>query len=369
MQAVTLMPTKHVHTDLRELLSQVSSIDILAHERSDTQAVQLLAAEMSNLASRASQLADTLIELAPDECADDNAATQPYSLQGRAVPHSLPQAPLHLGDLAFIMRMEMLHKQRALRNALHGPRIALLSECESCKRRLQKSLWSLSACVSGEVPALAPVSNIQRSLLVRQCYAKFRSQVLLLPPLKPTEESLRKNLRVAGTLIAMLVGSNGYPYFRVSDRHQVASLQRRILSALSEPTAVTTGSRVLQDFKAFVELLSLVNHRQELKEHDTHYVRVWLVQLQRQEPCDAPLELAAYRARLYGLDPDLDAIFDSTSLTNCAELVRTLQGLVPLQARTAGDLPTKRESQTPHNPDGTLPQHEARSNGLTNHSL
>lgn len=341
---VTLMPHTEIRSQLADLLRETAAIDILGHENADVREVRALAYHLITLVARANALCDTLVNLEPMLLEDEEFSGVREHGDGA---QSLPAID-RAADLAFIMRMELMHKQRGLENALSRPRIHLVAECETCQRRLIEGLSALDTCLTGSSQTLS-MKGIEASLVARQAYAKFRTQVAVLPRVEADQESLRRGLRAAGTLIAILVGSDAYPQFRIADRHHVSLLQRRILAFLAEPTSVSAGVDLYRDFKAFVELMAVINQRQDLRQHDLVHMRGWLSEIDEDpERIDEPLtRLERYRSHLYGLDTELDRVFEGHTIVDRVSLVALLQGLVNSERAPARERPTKPEQDYP----------------------
>ena len=335
-----------LHTEIRNrlaaLLNETTAIDILGHETADVREVRYLANHLMRLVAQADALCDALVNVEALPLDDDEFSEvrehgeRPSSRRLAAIDRA--------ADLAFIMRMELMHKQRGLENALSRPRIHLLAECESCQRRLTEGLSALSSCLTGSSP-VPSMKGIAASLVARQAYAKFRTQVGVLPRVEADRDSLRKALRAAGTLIAILVGSDAYPQFRVADRHHVSLLQRRILAFLAEPVSISAGLDLYHDFKAFVELLALINRRQDLRQHDLAQIRHWLSELDEEpDRIDEPLaRLERYRPMLYGLDSELDRVFEGRTIVDRVNLLSMLHALASAERTPPGERPTKPE--------------------------
>jgi hypothetical protein len=340
------MPHTEIRIKLADLVRETAAIDILGHENADVTEVRSIAYHLMTLVARANALCDALVNVEPPLLEDEEFSEVREHLR-KPGGHSLPAID-RAADLAFIMRMELMHKQRGLENALNRPRIHLLAECETCQRRLTEGLSALETCLTGSnrPPSM---KGIEASLVARQAYAKFRTQVAVLPRVEADQESLRRGLRAAGTLIAILVGSDAYPQFRVADRHHVSALQRRILAFLAEPTSLGAGIDLYQDFKAFVELLALINRRQDLRQHDLVHLRGWLTEIDAEpERVDEPLaRLERYRSHLYGLDTELDRVFEGHTIVDRMSLVGLLEGLVNTERAPPGERPTKPEHGYP----------------------
>lgn len=331
-----------IRSDLARLLQETFAINILGHENADVWEVRQLASHLMSLVARVNALCDALVNIEPpmpdgEELrvlreSEDTPSSRPPGASDRAA------------DLAFILRMELMHKQRGLESALSRPRIHLLAECESCQHRLTEGLSALNTCLTGTSQPRS-MKGIEASLVARQAYAKFRTQVGVLPCVEANQDSLRKGLRAAGTLIAIFVGSDAYPQFRIADRHHVSLLQRRILAFLTEPTSISAGLDLYRDFNAFVELLALINRRQDLQQHDLLQLRRWLSELDDEpDRVDEPLaRLERYRPLLYGLDSELDRVFEGRTIVDRVNLLSLLHTLVRSERVPPGERPTKPE--------------------------
>lgn len=216
-------------------------------------------------------------------------------------------------DVAFLVSIELRQRyDRLHRITASAGVVVMVGECDSALRRIRKGLGAVDIAIARaeQVPVRLDFSSeLEESLEVRGTYARFRSRILADG--QPSPQQLYARMRAVGTQMAMLVGNKAYPLLRVRDRLQLRELQHRILSWLlpenrGDPVA---GLRIWQDVVAFVEMLSQVNQRQELMEHDAQCV----TELQRLVGLgDATLE-PEQRTKLrplWGLHPALDAFID-----------------------------------------------------------
>lgn len=291
---------------LSELVLQVRSLDAALHRTANTQGARLVASQLLDSMGHAKLLAHRLIQLRA-------WATEADDRQGYGEPrfNSLEEPPelARAADFAFVMRIDLMTTERELLETMTGPPDELLSECKHVQRGLLSALDALASCIAqGQPPR--PTDGLTAALAVRRACARLRAEFAKLAPVGPLPASVVSGLRAAGSLIATLVRSDAYPYFRSADRQHVAALQRRILAFLNSPKPASMGLRLLDDCKALSELLALVNQRQELRNHDQEQLSKWLTDLDSTH-LETPAELLThYRPRLYGLDDDLDAVFD-----------------------------------------------------------
>lgn len=159
--------------------------------------------------------------------------------------------------------------------------------------------------------------------------------------------SLHKRLYATGTLLATLVDSEAYPYFRASDRYGVSLLQRRISEFLRQPQAEEAVlNTVHRDFEACVERLASVNFRQQLRQRDGAVMREWLWERHRRSSqwYEPPRDLLHQRRQLLGLDPRLDRVLVRRLKMERMALVAVLEGLLVGSQRAVGELPTRPSS-------------------------
>lgn len=214
-------------------------------------------------------------------------------------------------DIAFIVQLELRQRDERLgRITAASGSLAVIGECDSALRRVRKGLAALDLAIAraeGLAPTLDFSSELHDSLRVRRAYARFRVRLLALADGAATRE-LYPRMRAAGTHIAMLVGWDAYPLLRVRDRLQLRELQQRILEWLRPELRDdhTAGTRLWQDVVGFVEMLALVNRRQELVEHDARLVADLLRRVQGLDQLDDGTR--AQLDALDGMDDELDRL-------------------------------------------------------------
>jgi hypothetical protein len=101
------------------------------------------------------------------------------------------------------------------------------------------------------------------------------------------------------------------------------------------------GLRVWRDAIAFVEILTVINRRQELVLHDERIIREIELELLRSRP-DAPLPEAARvaAAALQGLDPEFDDWLASETQATVADFRRMLARLANAVSSGSGRRPS-----------------------------
>lgn len=250
-------------------------------------------------------------------------------------------------EIAFIAQLELRQRFERLERVVpahgHG---TMLDECDSSLRRSRKALTAVDAAIARAervAPQLDYTSELQQSLMVRRVYSKFRERAL--EGGEPTTDGLRARFRAVGTLFAKLVGEDIYPDMRVRDRLLLRDLQQRVLVWLraGETAKPALGLRLWQDIAACIEMLSLVNRRQELIEHDHGRVRAAEEALVGQSDVQ-PLSdaLRSTLKPLQGLDLELDRLL-------AQEVAPAVGQLRPLLARLRcqlGPKPVARPGET-----------------------
>lgn len=177
----------------------------------------------------------------------------------------------HLGDLAFLARGELRSKLRRLRESGDLDSWELIGRAGSTVRKVVKTATALDL-VLGDctgVHYLDFETELEISLQVRRAYGKFRRHVNDFELGAVGGSAIEQALNNAATAIALLTGRDVYVELRVSDRVELRALQKRLMDwTVTSRHDARAGQRLLEDLRAFVELLSQVNHRQELREHD-----------------------------------------------------------------------------------------------------
>ncbi len=232
-------------------------------------------------------------------------------------------------EMAFVANLEIRQRQERIERAKsYTARDTLLAECDSALRRIRKALAAVDAALSeseGGVAALEFESELAASLSVREAYAKFRDR---LAACTRSSQSTYQRLRLAGTQIAVFIGWDAYPKVRINDRLLLRDLQARILDWLREtPTDEVAGQRLWADLEAFMEMLTMVNRRQELVQHDAMLLR-GLLALEDDELSSRFVQLLG---SLLGRDSELDELLHSGSVPDAGRgremLVRISQQL------------------------------------------
>lgn len=310
---------------ITSLARRVLEVDVRAYE---SMPPERLASELQPIVSELLASANTLVSdvlrtyeaaSVPEPRAEESTAlASPYVPFEQAIDAAIgAQSASSLqavGDIAFLAHLELrqraerLDRVTACKNAM-----AIVSESDSALRRIRKALTSIDVAMARAglaAPSLDFASELEVSLRVRRACAKLRSRVFAGGS-EPTPESLHPRLRSAGTAIAMLVGWDVYPSLRVRDRLQLRDLQRRILEWLRSERDLVEGMRLWQDLIGFIGMLSQVNRRQELVEHDTRAVLDAHARVVSCEAAELPPNALAVIASLEGLDEELDALLAS----------------------------------------------------------
>ncbi|MCB9752361.1 MAG: hypothetical protein H6713_20595 [Myxococcales bacterium] len=246
-----------------------------------------------------------------------------------------------IADLASIARMELAHRGARLRGLPNNAGVwEVIAAVAGARRRTLKSASAIQRAI-GEHEGIKIEdewyeTELDRSLRVRQTYAKFRGRLQLDQP--PDMRGLYTRLRLVGTSLAMLVGLDEYEFLRIPDRQMIRGLQHKILGWLRVDASVSgrfparAGTRIWEDVCASANLLLQVNNRAELVEHDALALRAADELLRAGD-----VEVA--RARqvmqpLFGLDPELDQALTS----QVPPTVSTLRELVARLRQRSGSL-------------------------------
>lgn len=237
------------------------------------------------------------------------------------------------GDIAYFALLEITKLQSTLSNASPElPPWRRVELCELIRGQLMNACSALQRVLSEEPEAeLDEVQEreVARALRVRSRLAAFRAG--LAAGARTAIDDPTRRMRLAGTALAMLVGSTEYQDFRLSDRMLVRAIQRDILAWMSSAQRdAREAQRVWEDLMGFVELSRQVNRHVSLSRHDEGALARLATSLAGRpayDPLPSPLE-PLVRA-LWGLHPRLDALIESTKPRTCAawrDCIRDIRG-------------------------------------------
>jgi hypothetical protein len=190
--------------------------------------------------------------------------------------------------------------------------LRVASSCDAGLRTLKRTLISVESALhdfEGLEPPMRLWSDLEVSLATRRLYAELRREVFRLPA--PAEATLPDRLASAHDRLDHMREAPIYPLLRFDDRVTMRELRRRISTwVVSDPHDLVAGSRLWQDLVGFAELLKLVNHRQDLRQHDRALLRRAYHQLfgRGPHPPALPDDLLHQLGALSGLDDELDGL-------------------------------------------------------------
>ena len=258
------------------------------------------------------------------------------------------QSPRRIADIALIARME----SSRLRNRIEAlsPDASSWEYVELCakaRRQVLKSATAIDRAIC-ELEGLPPrdtwyATELQISLKVRRVYTAFRHSLRRHAP--KDDGDLTATLRLVGTSLAVIVGRPVYEVLRITDRMAIRTLQKRIIGWLRhksrhpENPQRTRAARLWSDINSFADLLTQVNNRSELMEHDLTRLRLTLQAIS--VAGDEGLSASTLRELinpLFGLDDQLDAFIDSHLHLDEHEIGAIVQRLTLEVAPTAVDM-------------------------------
>lgn len=328
---------------VREFAGRTRAVDIRQFEpptclRSGQELHELTAQLVAEAGLLVSRIRATCEQLRTADGGSPTPVPEPFLPFEKAIDVAVdsPAEPLSaIEDLAFLVQLELRQRDaRLARVRATGAQLAnVIGECDSALRCIRKGLTALDVAIARAehvAPLLDYSSELEDALSIRKAYAKFRRRVLASGSF--SEADIHTRMRAAGTTIAVLLGWSAYPRLRVRDRLHLRDLQQRILAWLRPESArdFVEGRRVLEDLGSFVELLKMVNRRQELMAHDAAVLSSLVVHLRERDMPDLDDRSREMLAALEGLDDDLDDAAASAAprarrvLELCSELGRRL---------------------------------------------
>jgi hypothetical protein len=323
------------------LVERVREVDVGTFETAPREVlVGELQPRTSTLLAQANQLVRSVLE----ECElgeSERIVGEPRQDFELALDRVIQQSPSsRIADIAFMAQVELRQRAARLDGLAPDPASILIAECDGALRRVTKALCALDRAMAraSDTPAyLDYLSELELSLRVRACYARFRRRVLEGGDDVRTVEQVLARLRRTGGEIAVIVGLPVYPDLRLNDRMQLRGLQQRIIAWLSTGRDLGEGLSIWRDVSAFVAILRHVGRRQELFEHDARVVLGALESLARHGTISGPSFCDLLM--LDGRDDDVDALIASGD--------RDIELWAPLLERLAREIGNRTPSSPP----------------------
>lgn len=225
---------------------------------------------------------------------------------------STEMAARELSDLAFVSRAQLVEIRDNLAAALEQKQVwAVASAASAAVRRSGRALVAVETAICEfeglETPQRRWV-DLDDSLSTRRQYSILRRAIMRRD--NDDDSTLENRLRGAGRRIAIFRKREIYPYLRIEDRRVIKDIQRRIHDCLQAGDGATEeGRRLWQDLMSFAGLLSSINEREELREHDRKLLRSLNRRFfagARSRPAKLTPLLREELAALEGLDDELD---------------------------------------------------------------
>ncbi|MEM9292093.1 MAG: hypothetical protein AAGD01_10470 [Acidobacteriota bacterium] len=298
---------------LDALLSRVEKVDFQVSE--DTVAIPLAAKFVPTVLSLLEDAVDLLGEIQEHFEADDahrNKGEQDSSLVDIGALISSELAARSLADLSFVARSELKSCRQELGAAEKQNNFwHMASRCDTGLRRMRKALISVESSIYEYQSRKGPIRvwyDLDLSLQIRKIYGKIRRDILFGPV--PEDDELVDRFPQVMEHFRNLRSLDLYPLLRIDDRVQMKRMTRRIADWLSQdPRDGEEGQRLWQDLTGFAGLLSQINNRQELREHDRQLIDLGRRVLRnRRKGGQLPEELLQDFENLLGLDDELDAL-------------------------------------------------------------
>lgn len=220
-------------------------------------------------------------------------------------------------DIAFLVQLELRQRDERLARLNDSVEaLTVIGECDGALRRIRKGLGAIDRGIvqlDGGPPSVEFASELRDSLTVRRAYARARAYFVSCG--EPRADTLESCLRGAAARIDFLAEGDVAPLLRVRDRLHAFDLQARLRAWLRlGPSGAVDGARLWEDIAGFFEMLTLVNRRQELVEHDAQTVGQLLAS--EGDTAIADDQRGELLASLVGLDDELDVLIQKGSCAN-----------------------------------------------------
>jgi hypothetical protein len=305
-----------VHGESRELLARTSHL-IEAANAIDFQVSDQPGA-LSLAAISAPTIRDTVVgavsllkqvEAYYEEVVDPETAETLFDI-GALI--SAEMAAREITDLAFVAGRELRTCVAQLDRSIETEDlIAMVSGCDTAVRRLRRALIPIEGAMCEFHGVEAPIRrwvDLEVSLRIRRLYMQFGRAVAAV-----ADDEIQMEMRLAfvASRVSNIRSSDLYPCLRIEDRLEMQKLFSRIVGWLDEGEErdPSRGFELWQDVRTFAALLTDINNRQELREHDRKVACEAVQRLfvnERTEP-GLPEDLRLKLQMVLGRDEDLDA--------------------------------------------------------------
>lgn len=318
-------PLASHRADLRALFLEVRAIEVNRFESaSEVTLCEDLKPRTTQILAKAIVILGELVEACESSVFDEEPPSGGFPIpfdDGGSLFES------GVGDVAFMAQVELRHRADRLSRIIVGD--VLLAECDGALRRVARALTALDRAIAranGARESLTFDANLDLSLSIRRAYGQFRRRIVQI---EHSTAAGRERLLGSGREIATLVGLPFYTQLRLGDRLHLRSLQQRLITALrAAPIDELEAYRLWSDILSFALMLTQVNRRQELFEHDSRIVIRAVESLTKHG--ELSVDLARELTKLEGRDDDVDLI--------CATNRRDLETWAPVLTRLAHEL-------------------------------
>ncbi len=297
-----------IQDDLLRLIAQARSLQLEKLEKEDTLEIK------TNLLPEIRGLLAGVVDLLHQ--IEEGLAT---SLEGSGeLPPWLASLAQHedqlrsLWDLCFLARAELRPLEAQTdRLAQTSSSWTCLVHAERAQGAVTRGLMAVEeelSRIAGRPARTAHVDLLSHSLIVRQVTAKFRKSVL--EALRNHPKDLQARLRAVGNALVRLMGRDEYRAVSISDRLIARQLRDRTLRWLTaQPSDLIEGRRLWDELFAFAVMLTEVNQRAELLEHDLQVLEEVMPDLAEGTAHDPPSCAAVERLYgIFGRDDRLDTL-------------------------------------------------------------
>ncbi len=281
------MPKQSLMQQVSDLLDELREVDFSIPEDTGYFSIEDdLVRRVRTLTRRAADLMRDAMECYEAEAAageteeDIDASDDQAFLKEIGAQISSRLAVEEVSGLAFVSRGQLLDILAALDNAARAKQIwKVASHADTALRRSGRALIALESAMrecEGLPFEFRQWQDLDDSLEVRRIYSQFRRAVLNsgagadLDRWPEDPEALTERLKRAANRIAVLRNLEIYPFLRIDDRLPIRRLQKRIQAWLAAEGdhSPSAGAQLWSDLVSFARLLSQINLREELREHD-----------------------------------------------------------------------------------------------------
>jgi DNA-directed RNA polymerase subunit F len=234
-----------------------------------------------------------------------------------------------VSDLVFMAVVQLRHDAGQLGGCTPAtPANAVARIAHLCLRHVRKAAATVEPALAkahGLTPRLSSTAQLESSLATRRAFTAFRLAVA-------EHGATASSLPPIAAVVRALVKSDVFQVVRADDRVELLRIERRLADALSATVNDLDASRLLADIRAFADMLSNVNQREELIQYDVQVLPQTITEVEALLAAGRPV-LRGHLERVRGVDDRFERLVGSGGTLEASTIVIELRRILAERLR------------------------------------